>query len=236
MFENEDQEHCLDHEIGSLDMNYGDMSGCDSHEITDLHELIIPLSHFQCPEPDPSHMSHCPEACDVFQTVAQESDHESGEDEHKERQDSIYQTTYIHFEPDVELDSVESDSSESDAKEEAHQPQDDRLHIAEETHSLEKHWELDDLGSRIFSQHEIDNPKAAAYKVSHHITREAFEGLQQLTDSHMDIRSDFIATQVLEQVSKLSPEVYDCCVNSCMCYTGEFAQLTICSVAKGKAR
>ena len=173
MFENEDQERRLDHEIGSLDMNYGDASGRDLHEIMDLHELMIPLSHFQHPEPGPSHMSHRPEARDVFQTVAQESDHESGEDEHEERQDSIYQTTYIHFEPDVEPDLVESDSSESDAKEEAHRPQDDRLHIAEETHSLE----LNDLGLCIFSQREIDNLKAAAYKVSHHVTREAFEGL-----------------------------------------------------------
>ena len=177
VFENEDQERRLDHEIRSLDMNYGDASGRDSHEITDLHKLTIPLSHFQHPEPGPSHVSHRPEARDVFQTVAQESDHEGEEDEHEKRQDNIYQITYVHFEPGAKPDSVESDSSESDAKEEAHQPQDDRLHITEEAHSLEGHQELNDLGSRIFSQREIDNLKAAAYKVSHHVTREAFEGL-----------------------------------------------------------
>ena len=211
-------------------MSCGDVSGRDWDKNTDLNENTIPLSHSQCPEPGPSCVFHRPEACAVFQTVAQESDSERAEEEHEERQEKIYQDTYVHFEPDVESDSTESASTQSDAKEEAHWLQDERLHLAEEARSLEKHRELDDLGSRIFSHQEKDNLKAAAYKVSHHVTREAFEGLRQLTDSRMDIGSDFIAIRVFEQASKLSPEVYDCCVNSCMCYTGEFAQLTICSI------
>jgi len=46
----------------------------------------------------------------------------------------------------------------------------------------------------------------------------------------MDIGSDFIANQILEQASVLHAEVYDCCINSCMCYTGEFTELTNCLI------
>jgi len=83
---------------------------------------------------------------------------------------------------------------------------------------------------RVFSQWEKDNLKAVAYKVTHQVTREAFEGLRHLTDPHMNIGSDFVANWILEQALKLSAEVYECCVNSCMCYTGEFAKLTECLI------
>jgi len=102
--------------------------------------------------------------------------------------------------------------------------------MAEEALVLEEQQELAKLGSCVFSQWEKDNLKAVAYKVTHQVTREAFEGLRHLTDHHMNIGSDFVANRILEQASKLSTEVYECCVNSCMCYTGEFAKLTECSI------
>ena len=64
--------------------------------------------------------------------------------------------------------------------------------MAEEALVLEEQQELAKLGSCIFSQWEKDNLKAVAYKVTHQVTREAFEGLQHLTDPHMNIRSDFV--------------------------------------------
>ena len=49
------------------------------------------------------------------------------------------------------------------------------------------------IGSYLFLQCKKDNLRVAAYKVIHQVSREAFEALQCLTGSHMDIRSDFIA-------------------------------------------
>ena len=49
----------------------------------------------------------------------------------------------------------------------------------------------------------------------------------------MKIGSDFVANRTLEQALKLKCEAYNCCMNSCMCYTGEFAQLTVCSICGG---
>ena len=187
--ENEDQERRLDHELEDLDMNYGDASGCDRDENTYLHEFTIPFSHSPPPEPGPSHVSRRSGACAVFQTVAQETDSERSEDEHEKIQDKKYQDTYLRFEPDAESESADSDSEEEDH----YWLQDERLHPAEETQDLEEQQELDNLGSRIFSQWEKDNLKAAAYKVTHQVTREAFEGLRHLTDSCMDVRSEFVA-------------------------------------------
>jgi len=214
-------------------MNHSDVSGHDWDENTYLHAFEIPLSCSPPPEPSPSHVSHGPEACTLFQTVAQEIGSETSEDKHDEIQDKVYQDTYVHFKPDVK-----SDSTNSDIEEEAKAQfslQDKRLHLAEEAQDLEDCQELDNLGLHIFSQRERDNLKAATYKVTHHVTRDAFEGLQHLTESCMDIGSDFVANRILEKASKLRPDVYDCCANSCMCYTGEFAQLTECSIC-GKPR
>ena len=239
--QNEDQERAPDSEIEDISMNHSDASRRNQDETTYLDDSIMPLLHFPSPEPGPSCLSHHPGTCTVFQTVAQETDSEMSEHEHEEMQDKIYQDTHIHFKPDAESDSI--DSMDADAEEGEYRVQDERLHLADETLHLEEHQELQKLGSSVFSQWEKDNLKAAAYKVTHQITREAFEGLRLLTNSRMEIRSDFVANRILEQALKLSFEVFNCCVNSCMCYTGEFAQLTECSICSeprldkcGKAR
>ena len=228
MPENEDQERPPDHEIEDLDGTYSDASGCDRDEFTYLDDSIVPLSYFSSPEPGPSCMSRHPGACTVFQTAAQETDGERSEDEHGEIENKLYQDTYVSFEPDAE-----SDSTKSDAEEEGHRgqwPQNEIFHPAEEARALEEQHELQKLGSRALSQWEKDNLKAAAYKITHQITKEAFEGLRYLTESRMEIGSDFVANRILERASKLKSEAYNCCVNSCMCYTGEFDKLTECSI------
>ena len=42
----------------------------------------------------------------------------------------------------------------------------------------------------------------------------------------MTIASEYIAGRILERASKLSVEIYDCCVNSCICFTGGLELLT----------
>jgi hypothetical protein len=80
----------------------------------------------------------------------------------------------------------------------------------------------------VFSIPEKDNIKVMALKIGNQLTRKAFKGVQKLAQGHMAIGSDYIARQILECVSSLSFEVYNCCVNSCVCFTREFNTLTIC--------
>lgn len=95
-------------------------------------------------------MSHRPEACAVFQTVAQETDSERSEHEHEGIQDKIYQDTYVHFGPNIESDLTNPNSTDSNTKEEAHHwPQDEGLHLAEGAQSLEKHLTIDCVIGRV---------------------------------------------------------------------------------------
>jgi len=172
-------------------MNYGDTSRHYQDETTYSHEFTTPLSHSPSHEPSPSCVSHHPGAYfnmndggmsrhdqdknAIFQSVDQETNSERSEDEHEEIQDKRYQETYVCFRPNVESN---SGNSNSDTEEDIHyQLVDKRLHPAEESQELEEQQELVKLGSHIFSKWEKDNLKAAAYKVAHHVTREAFEGL-----------------------------------------------------------
>jgi hypothetical protein len=44
----------------------------------------------------------------------------------------------------------------------------------------------------------------------------------------MVIGSEYVAGRILEGALGLSFQVYDCCSNSCVCFTGEFESLTAC--------
>ena len=87
---------------------------------------------------------------------------------------------------------------------------------------------LDKLGSRVLTRAERDNVKAMAMKIGNQLTQKACEGVQNLIQGHMAIVSEYIVGRILECPSKSSVEIYDCCVNSCICFTGEFELLTTC--------
>jgi len=67
-----------------------------------------------------------------------------------------------------------------------------------------------------------------ALKIRNQLTRKTYKGVQKLTKGHMVIRSKYVAGQVLEHTSGLAFQVYDCCLNSCVCFAGEFESLTVC--------
>ena len=73
-----------------------------------------------------------------------------------------------------------------------------------------------------------DNIKVMALKIRNQLTRNVFKGVQKLTCGHMDIRTEYVTNQILENISGLSVQVYDCCVNTCVCFTGEFESHTTC--------
>ena len=48
----------------------------------------------------------------------------------------------------------------------------------------------------------------------------------------MAIESEYVASRILEHASALSAQVYDCCANTCVCFTGEFESLTACPLCR----
>lgn len=67
-----------------------------------------------------------------------------------------------------------------------------------------------------------------ALKIGKQLTRNAYKGVQKLTQGHMEIGSEYVAGRILELASGVSFQIYDCCVKSCICFTGEFQSLTTC--------
>jgi hypothetical protein len=61
--------------------------------------------------------------------------------------------------------------------------------------------------------------RAVAYKLKHHLTVQAFEDARKAFP-HEDLPSWKSAQTRLNEVSGLTPFLYDCCVNSCCCFTG----------------
>jgi len=66
--------------------------------------------------------------------------------------------------------------------------------------------------------------------VTNGLTRRAYNGLRKFTENEMTLHSEHVADKILERTSELSFEVYDCCVQSCVCFTGEFEDATSCPI------
>jgi Transposase family tnp2 len=67
-----------------------------------------------------------------------------------------------------------------------------------------------------------------ALKIAHQLTRDAYDGVRKFTEESMAVESEYVAGRILEQASRLSFQIYDCCVSSCVCFTGELQLLTVC--------
>ena len=84
----------------------------------------------------------------------------------------------------------------------------------------------------MLTKDEKDNLQATAFRVSNGLTRRAYNGLMKLTRNPMSLRSEYVADRILECASKLSFQIYDCCVQSCVCFAGEFENATICPICE----
>jgi hypothetical protein len=82
------------------------------------------------------------------------------------------------------------------------------------------------------------------WKMKHNVTDEAYRDLRYMRPEAHDMRSWKATQNHVGRMSELQPEIYDCCINSCMCYVGPtYSGLTACPFCKegrrdacGKAR
>ena len=80
----------------------------------------------------------------------------------------------------------------------------------------------------MFTVAEQDNIKAITLKIGSQLTRKSYQGIQNLTQGHMLISSEYVGSKILECAAGFSSQAYDCCANSCVCFTGQFKELLIC--------
>ena len=223
LIELQDEEALLD----DVDLRAGEdqlhdaMTGSQNHDTSEFDFQIDHHMYSPTPEAGPSRASHY---CEVFNVKPQS---ESKSEEEIEQDEGTYEDedTHVWFQPDTAPESEDADNNE-----EIHAVcfEDPMIVQGEEAHQLDIQWELDDLGLSILSVVTRDNIKAMAFKIGNQLTQNTFKGVQKLTHGHLAIKTEYVASRILECTSGLSAQVYDCCVNTCICYTGEFASHTTC--------
>ena len=95
--------------------------------------------------------------------------------------------------------------------------------------------------SRFFAQHyiiilveyvcneaAINTLRIIGWKIRNHTTRESYDDLRGTVAESFDFDSEYKALKLLSDLSNLIPTIYHCCVNSCIAFTGKYANLDIC--------
>ena len=60
------------------------------------------------------------------------------------------------------------------------------------------------------------------------ISRELFNKFRTFFASKITLSSEWITEKRIEFLSGVTPVLYDCCINSCMAYTGDYLELETC--------
>lgn len=89
-------------------------------------------------------------------------------------------------------------------------------------------------GSRTLSKEELAPLRHFAYKVEHNLTERAFNDLPIAFPGN-DIGSWKVTSGHVQRLSGFQPVRYDCCPDSCVCYTGPYEKKHECPVC-GKPR
>ncbi|KAH6901786.1 hypothetical protein BKA70DRAFT_1027687, partial [Coprinopsis sp. MPI-PUGE-AT-0042] len=89
---------------------------------------------------------------------------------------------------------------------------------------------------------DINLLRAYHYKLKHNITNAAFSDLRYLFPGH-ELPEWKVAARRIAFLAKFRPQAFDCCINSCLCYSGARADEEECAYcheprwnAHGKAR
>ena len=218
-----------------------DATTASQNDDTFEFEFNTGRTYSPAPEPGPSRVSHSHEVFNIMPQSESES-----EDDIEDDNSIVYAWFKLDTVPrskDTDKDADEDTDKDADEDVDAHEGSDEdidgagcfenlRVMQGEEAHQLDVQQQLDDLGSNVLSTVAKDNIKAIAFKIRNQLTRNAFKGVQRLTRGRMDIGSDYVANQILEHVSGLSTQVYNCCVNTCVCFTGEFESHTTCPLCR----
>jgi hypothetical protein len=75
---------------------------------------------------------------------------------------------------------------------------------------------------------DLDNFQAFKLHVFARLPRTAFNQMRHAFQHHMEISSLYVISQKLAILSGITPQWYDCCVNSCVLYVNDYEDLEQC--------
>ena len=74
----------------------------------------------------------------------------------------------------------------------------------------------------------INTLRIIGWKIRNHTTRESYDDLRETIAEELEFDSEYKALKLLFDLSDLKPKIHHCCINSCIAYTGKYADLDIC--------
>lgn len=84
------------------------------------------------------------------------------------------------------------------------------------------------LGEHVLTEQDRDNIRAFKLRMVSNMPRTAFDQMRFAFQHKLDISSYWVILHRLAILSEIEPVWYDCCVNSCLAYTGEYEALDCC--------
>lgn len=84
------------------------------------------------------------------------------------------------------------------------------------------------LGDTVLSDVDRDNIRAFDFYLKGGLSRDAFDRMRKSFGHRMTIDSLKKITRRIDSLTGIIPRKYDCCVGTCVCYTGEFTELDEC--------
>lgn len=84
------------------------------------------------------------------------------------------------------------------------------------------------IGNAMLTEEDRDNIRAFNLRMKTMMSREDYAEMRKTFDHKMNLDSLYVATRRIAELSGLKETLYDCCVNSCICYTGKYSNLNRC--------
>lgn len=83
-------------------------------------------------------------------------------------------------------------------------------------------------GNELLTEADRDNIRAFNLRLKTNMSRENYNEMRQAFSHKLEINSLYITTRRIALLADLKPQYFDCCINSCVCYTREYSGLNDC--------
>jgi hypothetical protein len=83
-------------------------------------------------------------------------------------------------------------------------------------------------GNSIITDQDRINARAFKLKRMSNMPRCTYHQMRHTFSNYLDIDSEYVALRRFALLTEIEPVLYDCCINSCLCYTGKYKYNQIC--------
>jgi Transposase family tnp2 len=103
------------------------------------------------------------------------------------------------------------------------------VHFLLISYSFSERWHP---GNHILTEEDRDNIRAFKLKIMSNMSRKTFNQMRYTFKNKLEIDSEWVILHRLAVLADVEPVYYDCCINSCMAYTGQYEHHEACDYCR----